>query len=352
MDVSRLSAELGAQRRWCEGRSPLYASVLRELEADAAAGAPWTQSCVDAWGGRPFPAGWEAAHLLLAAMHYWALSGRAPELGALYPSCGGRGGDPNGAASAFLARAPEAFWNRVGYGYVQTNEVDRSVAWMVGAAAAFGGVDMPYHLVELGASGGLNLIGDHVPHECRFVTPEGGPAEGPPRWDSRPHPVLTRTGLDISPRRLTEEADRLWVKACVWADDLPRLERLDAAVAALLRLDAGGDGPRLERCSFLDSPAWLERALPAHAREGLVVFNSIATVYLSDPDYAELRSRMEPVLASWGRRGLWVEFERSRGAAAEGLELRLHQAVGGTLATRRYGVGPPRPVELRLEPRA
>ena len=347
MDRLRLARELAGQRAWCAGRSPFYVQVLGELEAEAAGGAGWLEPVERAWNGRRFAIGWEAAHLLLAGLHYSALAGEAPELAASYPSCGGSGRDPGGAPGAFLRRAPRAFFERLRRFHVQTNEVDRSVVWRVGAAAVLG-EDLPFHLVELGTSAGLNLIGDYLPQPCRFLSMDGAAASPPPGWDRRPQPVLTRAGLDLQPRRLARRADRLWLKACVWADDLARLERLERAIAVFLALQRRGAGPRVERCTFSEAAAWLLENRPARAGEGLVVFNAIATVYQDDAEYCALRQGMARALAPWGERAVWLEYERARDSAGGPLELRVHRVVDGALRSGVLAFGAPRPTELRL----
>jgi hypothetical protein len=339
MDRIRLRHALAGQRAYCEGRSPFYAAVLRELEDDP--DAAWFATAEHAWQERRFAVDWEAAHLLLACLHFWALRGAA-ELAELYPSCGGRGGDPGGAVRRFLERAPAEFWRRLSDGKVQTNEVGRSIAWMLPAAAAFGGRRMPFHLVELGASAGLNLIGDHLPQACRFV----GHAP-PPHWN-RVQPALTRAGLDLCPRTLADAEDLLWLKACVWADDLPRLERLDRAAGIFLRMAGTPGGPELVRCAFADAPAWLLAQRRPDPLQGLLVFNSIATVYLDETDYGALRRDMTKALAPWQDRALWVEYERARNAPDGPLELRVHRVVDGRLQHRVLATGGPRPVELRV----
>jgi hypothetical protein len=345
MERFRLMKALARQGEYCEGRSPVYAEVLKALAEDAADAPAWTDRLREAWKNRSFAVDWEAAHLLLAGMHYWALRGEAEELAAVYPSCGGRGFDAGGAAMAFLRRAPAPFWERLSSGFVQTNEVDRSVAWMVGAATVFG--EQPFHLVELGASAGLNLVGDYLPHECRFIAEGGGTVVPPARWARSPHPVLSRTGLDIHPQRVANRGDRLWLRACVWADDLPRLARLDRAIETFLRLEPLAGGPRLERCAFAQAPAWLAVHRRPALGESLLVFNSIATVYLDDADYAALKKGMADALAPWGARAAWVEYERPRSGPGP-LELAIHRVAGATLHTQLIASGGPRPQELRL----
>lgn len=136
----------------------------------------------------------------------------------------------------------------------------------------------------------------------------------------------------------------------MWTDDLERLRRLDGAVETFLRLEAGPAGPRLERCAFADAPAWLSTYRPPKDGEGLLVFNSIATIYLDESGYRKLARGMAAALAPWGGRAFWVEFERARGADDGPLELAVHRPEGGRLATRVLGTGAARPVEMRIKP--
>src|SRR5690606_21050271 len=114
-----------------------------------------------------------------------------------------------------------------------------------------------------------------------------------------------------------------------WADDLPRLARLDRATTAFLEAQGAADAPGLHECTFADSPAWLRDHRPAREGEGLLVFNSIGTVYLSQGEYASLREGMAQALAPWGERGFWVEYERARGVKDGPLELSVHQSIDG-----------------------
>lgn len=347
IDRHRLLRELASQRVHCQGRSPFYVAVLAEIETEAAESPEWLDRLEAAWRERRFAVGWEAAHLLLANLHFAALSGEDDALAAAYPSCGGNG-IPAGAVAAYLGRAPQAFWERLRGNHVQTNEVDRSVPWMVVGACAFGRRGIPYHFVELGASAGLNTVGDHVPHACRFEDAGGAECAPPAPWNGAPHDLLSRTGLDIRPRRVEDPVDRMWLKACVWADDAARLARLDGAVDAFLRMRGTPRGPILAHCDFESAPDWLRIHRRAHEGEGLLVFNSIGTIYLADDDYRELSRGMARALAPWGDRAVWVEYERARGASAGPLDIRVHRVIDGQLCTRVLGSGAPRPVTLQL----
>ncbi len=43
---------------------------------------------------------------------------------------------------------------------------------------------------------------------------------------------MYRVGIDLNPLSLANEEDRLWLKACLWAEERRRHERFDAIVAA------------------------------------------------------------------------------------------------------------------------
>ena len=130
------------------------------------------------------PSGHSLPLRISGGLHALVLNGAAPELAALYP--------PKKVSDAALTqivldtlKAHEAFlldWTDLP---PQTNEVRRSAALIAGAAVAVQHFDLPIHLSELGASGGLNLMWDHYALEV-----EGhwfGPAKPAltlrPKWD-------------------------------------------------------------------------------------------------------------------------------------------------------------------------
>jgi len=124
----------------------------------------------------------------------------------------------------------------------QTNEAGRAAAilpWIVEAADAWA---EPVHLVDIGASAGLNLCldrfdydyGDHHvragnPASTRLVLTcenRGGFA-----LPDRTPAIATRTGLDLAPVDATDGAAAAWLEALVWPEHTDRLERLHAALA-------------------------------------------------------------------------------------------------------------------------
>jgi hypothetical protein len=133
----------------------------------------------------------------------------------------------------------------------QTNEVGRCAAvlpWVASEAAritADAGLPAgsPVHLVDVGASAGLNVCLDRFDYDygggavvaarnvasarvtlvCEntggFALPDAPPA------------IAARIGLDLDPLDATALADAAWLEALVWPEHQERLERLRAAIA-------------------------------------------------------------------------------------------------------------------------
>ncbi|MDF2631196.1 MAG: hypothetical protein K0R39_5027 [Symbiobacteriaceae bacterium] len=145
--------------------------------------------------------------LFLSALHHLALSGEAPHLAALFPSCGGT------ADLAALAQAlePEVAAGRESLlDYMLSQQVrpwlpERAALLARGAravAAQFGG---GISLVEFGGVCGLNLLLDEDP--------------GLP-------PVVARRGLDPAPLHPAAPDARLLQDSFLWPDETGRLTRL------------------------------------------------------------------------------------------------------------------------------
>jgi hypothetical protein len=152
---------------------------------------------------------------------------------------------------------------------VQTNEVQR--CWLlvpcfleVARTTGAGQLD----LVELGPSGGLNLVWDRYAYE--YAAGRWGAPDAPLvlRGEERtPVPaelleqaprIRSRLGIDRAPRDLTRDDDVALVRAFVWPGQQRRLEQLDRAVEAL-RLDP----PTLIRADLVEAlPDVLARREP------------------------------------------------------------------------------------------
>ncbi len=190
---------------------------------------------------------------------------------------------------------------------VQTNEVQRAWGLLPGFLSITDG--RPFDLLELGPSGGLNLLFDR--YRYRYSTGDWG--EGalelsgddrvppPPELLERRVSVARRRGIDLNPVDVTTDHGARLLQAFVWADQTARLERLRRAIDVVR-----SDPPELMRGDYVE-------ALPALLRDRvdgaqLVVFQTASTMYLEEDGLSRLRAafhqaaRDEPlVFVSTGR---------------------------------------------------
>ena len=150
----------------------------------------------------------EPALQLMGALHRLVLEGRAPELARFYPSTGGTPDAP--AARQALIDTVEQYHDVLPglmQRPIQTNEVGRSAALLVGFLTVARQTGLPLRVLEIGASAGLNLRWDHY----RYTGPAGewGDPDSPveiaeaftgqrPPLDLRPS-VVERRGCDPHP---------------------------------------------------------------------------------------------------------------------------------------------------------
>jgi hypothetical protein len=260
--------------------SPLYVELMARMADDWDAGGVVREICRD-W--EDAPTGSVVQLRLLGALHRIVLRGDSPELAAYYPTAGGTK-DPDtawpvahavmeehaGELAEALAVAP------------QTNEPGRSAALLVGLLYAVrhsGSAQV--RLLEVGASGGLNLLVDRFRFEgpgwaCGPVDsplvlrdPVRGPARLPlPHWT-----VVDRRGCDLAPVDASTPAGRLHLRSFVWPDHVGRFRRLDAALEV-----AATTSVPVERAA---AGSWLEERLadPGEPSVLTVVWQSITRLY-------------------------------------------------------------------------
>ena len=312
------------QAEWCDRLgSPLYGELLRRAADDAEAGGP----VAEALSGREDDPLESMLQLrFMGAVHRLALAGEAPELAALYPSCGG-GGSVAGAWEPFrtavavnlddlrsLVRNP-----------VQTNEVGRSRALALGFLTLAEETGLPLRLLEVGSSAGLNLRWDGFRYSAGGFS--FGPADSPVQfagYADGPLPSLPervriaeRAGCDEAPVRLDDDG-RLTLRSYLWPDQLDRLRVLDGALEVAPSIPVS-----VERSGAAD---WLERRLAEPtAGECTVVFHSIVMQYVD----ADERERVAALLTEAGAR-----------ATEDAPLARLMLEPGGELADLRLTVWP------------
>jgi hypothetical protein len=226
---------------------PMYARVCEAIAADPALSGLLLHA----------PSGQRLPVLLLAALHDLVLRHPDVELAPWYPSVGGIA-DHDGDLLRALRQtvdthAPELL-DVLRHRRVQTNEVNRCVAWRMALQLLCRDDERPLHLVELGASAGLNLgLERHLVdvHGAERHGPDAtlsmGPADAAVRLSTRLRdgdwpalraaaaaplpPVATRVGIDAAPLDPADPDDARWLTACVWPEQHERLARLRAALA-------------------------------------------------------------------------------------------------------------------------
>jgi len=303
----------------------VLAAAWRQLDR-----APRLAALIGNWPGNPSSAA--MAMRLNAGLHALARRGAIAALSALYA-----------APQAHLPAA--AFDRAVGAAFedgeatilewmdhpTQTNEVARSAAFMAALMTLAHDGGMPFELLEIGASAGLNLMLDRYAHDL------GGVAAGTasssvriaPEWRGTPPvqvPVRIASvrGVDLRPLRLEDPFTRERLLSYVWADDPARAQRLRHAIALNRACP-----PPVER----DSAApWLVRKLAEPQRAGVcrVVQHSMVLQYLPERERrAALTAIMHAgALATPERPLAWIGLEWNSDRSE--VQLRLTRWPGGT----------------------
>ena len=299
-DRSHLVSTIRNQAEACARLgSPMYGQLLHKVADDVAAGGV----CADVLRGHEQDSGASALALrLMGSVHRLVLGGEAPELAMYYPSAGGdwhpRAGwkaytdllaDRRDDVRALLDQPP------------QTNEVGRAAALMGGLLRVGETVRLPVRLLEIGASGGLNLRADKF-----FYFDERGWGYGAEEswvqlsgaWRGREllpwseMEVVDRLGSDVEPVDVGTEQGQLTLMSYVWPDQLDRLERLQEAfrvadeVPAVVR--------RADAVSFVQDLQLVDGTLT-------VLWHSVMWQYLSRPDQSAVRARIDELGAAASR---------------------------------------------------
>jgi hypothetical protein len=320
------------QAGWCDRLgSPLYAGLLEHAARDVErAGPAWE---VLAAAGAPARTGelmrGGPALQLMGAVHRLVLEGRAPRLAPFSPSAGGTA-DAAQAGPVLIetiaehARELPELMHRP----IQTNEVGRSAALLVGFLAVARDTGLPLRVLEIGASAGLNLRWDHYRYTSEIgdwgdpaapVEIAGAFAGPPPPLDVRPE-VADRRGCDPAPLDPADPDTRLTLLSFTWPDQGRRFEQLRAALDFAPALPVA-----VERSGAVE---WLQEVL-AEPRPGVttVVFHSVVLPYLGEDGIAELWRVLE---AAGGRASpeapfAWLSLE----AGADLADVRLMTWPGG-----------------------
>lgn len=324
------------QQQFSATYSPLYAALFGTVAGWLGEEPPGT---IAAWlveaaaGGDLFA----ATNLLAAGLHRDVLAGvpSSRALSAYYPTAGGTLRAATGAgklvtavppfqqalAAAILPRRDElrAFLHA---NTVQTNETGRGLAWLLPAAAA---QLERVHLVDLGASAGLNLVADqrhfalqdgHGRHLAALgsgaVDDLAAEISGWPdalAADALYAPdVISRSGGDLRPFHLAGPEDELTLSAFVWADQPARLQRLRRGISVLRMVNSG---PAAVRLHAVELPEGLPAFLAEHVRADswpVICYNTYIRMYLPEKG-AALRGHIGAWAHGQERPVWWLQWE-------------------------------------------
>jgi hypothetical protein len=209
--------------------------------------------------------------------------------------------------------------------FTQTNDPRRTMPLL----AALQSVPGPIALLEVGASAGLGLLGDHYSHVFADAAGQNhriDPASGPSALEltcvlgsTVPVPVampsiVWRAGLDRHPVQLEHADDERWLRALIWPEEHERALQLDAAIAI-----AREHPPHLVTGDAVDGLAALAAQAPREAT--LVIWSPAVLVYLAPAERARFVNTVGTL------RGHWISLDGRRVLPAVGA--RADEALPG-----------------------
>ena len=314
-----------------QGGSPLTATILETL-SDVLDHDSQTGARVLDWPGDPVV---DALALRLAGgLNALARSGQDDGLTALYA---GVAGDWPTTLSRVLRQWDE-WLNPWLDSAPQTNEVGRSGILYPGVMAVAAQFGPRVELIEIGASGGLNLNMDFYGYRFGAVTAGAldSPVQLAPDWIGplpilAPVEVVERSGVDLNPLDLTDPATAHHMLAYIWPDQTDRVSRAEGAIAI-----ACAYPPPVEQGDGAD---WIERKLaqPQEAGVTRIVYHSVALQYFP----AQGRERVVHAIRAAGERATierplaWLSMEFRQEVVAAELTLQTWPGAGEPILLAR-----------------
>jgi hypothetical protein len=253
-------------------------------------------------------AGQYPTFLFFGAIHLLLLAGVDHPLARFYPSVVAGAAPPDGAGPAlvsFCTAYEERLSELISTRLVQTNHVQRALGLRIGLAAIARDTSTPLHLIEVGASAGLNLRFDRYGYRIAgraFGDPTSGvqivaDAYGPtpvPDLDVLPA-VASRSGVDLHPIDPRNPDARAWLEALIWPEN--RHQR--ALLAAALRV-VDAHPVTIHPGDAIDVLPVLAESLPVG--EPRIVFHSATRLHVP----ADRRPAFDDAILACGRTGsLW-----------------------------------------------
>ncbi len=331
---SQVARALKIQAEACTAfGSPFSGALMQSAGEDVEAGgptaalmAPWADASARALMTDAVPV------RLLGALHDCVLSGDAPTLAEAYPG-EGRSGDTEAAwreARKLIEEIPDRLIEFMGH-EPQTNEVRRSACLIGGFLTVAKETGLPLRCFEIGASAGLNQLWDRFRYVLGSQATWGAADASvliPTDWHGLPPPVdadvqvVERAACDRKPVDLADPLARRRLRAFVWADQLDRIARLEAAIAL-----AQVEGASVERS---DAVAWASSRAPPADGAATILYHSVFWQYMPPESQAALRAviKSHGGAASKSSPFAWVRMEPPPDDLAN-MELRLTLWPGG-----------------------
>ena len=336
--LSTLIHRFRQQQKFAAAYAPLYAALfgtcaewLEEGLSD-----PVANWLVQAAEGR---AAFDVTNLLAAGLHREVLMGSSEvfDLAAYYPTAAGKQkprkiliDDTQEVSPMFKRALREAILARrdvlqsfIQTNTVQTNETGRGIAWLLPVCLKNWG---SIHLIDLGASAGLNLVAEQRSFHFMFgddarpflhlgnslddqfvIQTTGATAKGSQKIGKIPA-VLSRTGCDLHPFHLQTAVDEQTLSSFVWADHVERLQRLREGIAAFHETMASRVPIHLHEVRLPEEvPVFLKERNP-ESQDPVVIYNTYIKMYLVQKG-AALREHITTWAEAQKRPVLWIQWE-------------------------------------------
>jgi hypothetical protein len=232
------------------------------------------------------PSFWTLALALrvAGALHALVLTNRCKKLAAVYPPRHDQASDEElWEAISHAMQAHADFFIPFLDSAPQTNEVRRSAVLLPGFLTIHERTGLPFVLSELGASAGINQCWDAFGYTINgqpwgdqrsdvFLAPDWRGAAPPPMAEIE---IGGRAACDLAPVNVHDPDAKLRLLSYIWADQLDRFTRTEAALAILDRCRYGVD-----RANISD---WLPQRLALDTRGSVhVIYHTITWYYQGD----------------------------------------------------------------------
>lgn len=310
----------------CRGISPLYEAIGRELAQDT----EMLDWLAEVCGPRA------RATLPFAAVHYLLLSGvPADDLRKFYPSLVDESAPPDSgtylAFRSFCVRESALLKALLAGRVTQTNEVARCSYLLPAFALVAALSGKPLSIVEVGCSGGLNLLFDRYGYDfgggCVFADATSPVRLTPTLRGSRMPAIAMpavsgRVGIDLEPVDVENDDAVRWLQACIWPEHVERMRNLRAAIG-IARLQR----PHVVKGNAVELLTGL--AMQADPDAALVVVNTNVMLYFSP----EERARYAQVLIdlSAAREVFWIANEHPALLGSAGFVAPMETSTDGSL---------------------